>query len=265
MLKLIVFDVEQGQCVYVRTPNDYGILIDCGRSPSGETASPAKWLAGNEASSLTQINGHALASLIVTHPHENHVKDIDAVMQHLSPAIVYGETGGEWQSSVDSLEGVDLGATVHWFSLSQAEAEQLGGGPRSITNNRSLVTVISYKSAEGYAWKIVVAGDNDARGWEALLAKPEFRAEIAETDFFVTSCHGRESGFCAETFAAMGKPLANISCTSDDEQVDRRYKKQAQGVKFPDGSRTHFITHGDGNITVEMKDDGKYDVWLFTP
>jgi hypothetical protein len=36
----------------------------------------------------------------------------------------------------------------------------------------------------------------------------------------------------------------------------------ANAERFLDGIR---ITPDDGNITVEMQDDGNYDVWLFRP
>ena len=276
MMKLIVFAVERGLCAYVRTPNDYGILIDCGKST---TVAPAEWLEEHEAPTLKR-RGDAAVSLIVTHPHENHLMDIDSVVSRLRPAALCCEADFDWPALVDlatdSNSNVrayyswlsarppgdealpDFGATVRCFSLSWHEATTI--------NDLSVVTVISYISAQRYSWKIAVAGDNRAEGMEALLAKPEFRAEIKGVDFFVTSGHGRESGFSAEMFKCMGKPLANISCSRlGGGRVDARYRKNAQGVKFPDGSRSHFITPEDGNITVEMHDDGRYDVWLFSP
>ncbi|MCE5197580.1 MAG: hypothetical protein ABFD54_04075 [Armatimonadota bacterium] len=278
MMKLIVFNVEQGQCVYVRTPNDCGILIDCGRSRNGDTASPTEWLAKNE--------GDELAAMIVTHPHDHHLEDIDTVMRLLPPAVLIRDADYDWEAVLSQTTGADdnirayhewesnfvnpaipdFGAEVRTFSLSRQKAEQLGGDLQHQMNNRSIVTVISYKSTEGYAWKVVIAGDNETDGWQALLEKPEFKSAIKETDFFVTSRHGKESGFCAELFKAMGKPMANITSTRvGDQRVDPRYKKSAQGVKFPDGSRTHFETRDDGNITIQMNDDGRYDVWLFQP
>jgi beta-lactamase superfamily II metal-dependent hydrolase len=281
MMKLIVFAVQQGLCAYVRTPNDYGILIDCGSGGPGETASPAEWLAENETQWLKR-QGDAAVSLIVTHPHDNHLSDIDAVIGKLSPSALCCSTDFDWPAISDSNANVqayhawlsarasealpDFGATVRCFSLSRNEAEELGGDSDTMINNRSVVTVVSYTSAKGYSWKVVIAGDNTTEGWEALLANPKFRAEIEEADFFVTSSHGEEVGFHGGLFKVMGKPMANISCSRvGGGRADVRYRKNAQGVKFPDGSRTHFITPEDGNITVEMRDDGRYDVWLFNP
>lgn len=285
MMKLIVFAVEQGLCAFVRTPNDYGILIDCGRGGPGETASPATWLAENEAQWLKR-QGDAAVSLVVTHPHDNHLTDFDAVVCKLSPAALCCSTDFDWpaitEPPTDGNANVrayrswlsarasevlpDFGATVRCFSLSRNEAEGLGGDSEGMINNRSVVTVISYNTAKGYSWKIAIAGDNTTECWEALLANPEFRGEIDGVDFFVASSHGEEAGFHAGLFKVMGKPLANISCLrAGGGGADAKYRKNAQGVKFPDGSRTHLITPDDGNITVEMRDDGRYDVWLFNP
>lgn len=284
MMKLIVFNVEQGQCVYIRTPQDYGILIDCGKSNSGLTPSPAEWLAEHETPSLKQYQDHAIAAMIVTQPDGGYVADITTVMQRLSPAVLYRDTDFDWQALTNSNQNLqafynwqsgfelnpepipELGVSIKMFSLDQQEAEQLGEDLQQTINNRSKVTVVTYNSPEGYTWKVVVAGDNTTRGLEALLTKPEFRTEIAEADFFVVSNHGQESGFSADVFEAMGKPIANIISTVNGiERADNRYRKLGQGVKFPDGSRTYFVTREDGNLTIQMNDDGNYDVWLYTP
>lgn len=280
MMKLIVFAVEQGLCAYVRTPNDYGILIDCGKG-SGEIASPAEWIAEHELPTLNR-QGDAAISLVVTHPHETHIKDMENAVRLLSPAPLCCDSDYNWPPLVGFSESIkayhswlsqrktngdlpDFGATVQCFSLSREQAEQLGGDDDQMINNRSVVTVISYESAEGYAWKIVIAGDNREEAWGALTANDEFCDAIKGADFFVTACHGQEVGYSAGLFKTMGKPLANISSSRKGERVDPLYKKNAQGVKFPDGSRTHFVTPDDGNLTVEMRDDGRYDVWLFNP
>lgn len=253
MMRMIVFNVDQGQCVFIRTPEDYGILINDGKS----NAAAATWLADNEAPTLKRVGDHPLAALIVTHPHdESHAADIETVTERLAPAMIDG----------DMRDLPDIGARTRVFALNEPEAQALGGDPRQIVNNQSKVTVITYRSDEGYTWKVIVAGDNETKGLEALLARPEFRDEIAEADFFVTPYHGLESGFCAGIFEVMGKPIANISSTgAEDSHVDRRYGKLGQGVKFPDGLRKDFVTREDGNITVDMHDDGRYDVWLYTP
>ena len=283
-MKLIVFNVEQGQCVYIRTPSDYGILIDCGKGSSGPTPSPAEWLAENEIPSLKKYQDHPIAAMIVTQPDDGYVADIAMVIQRLSPAALFRDVDFDWPALTESKQNLqayykwqsgfelnpqptpELGVSIKMFSLNQLEAEQLGGDTQQTINNRSKVTVVTYNSPEEYTWKVVIAGDNNTNGWEALLAKPEFRTEIAEADFFIVSNHGQESGFSADVFEAIGKPIANIiSTVSGIERADNRYRKLGQGVKFPDGTRTHFVTREDGNITVQMNDDGKYDVWLYTP
>lgn len=281
MMKLIVFAVDQGMCAYVRTPNDYGILIDCGNSSSGDITSPAEWLAEHELPTLKRHDDKAI-SLIVTHPHETHLQDIGNVIRLLSPAPLCCDRGFNWAALVDNDESIrtyhswlkdqkedsaspDFGAKVQCFSLNSKQAERLGGDDDQLLNNRSVVTVISYKSAEDYSWKLVVAGDNRVEAWKALATNPDFCDAIKGADFFITPCHGQEVGFSKGLSKVMGKPLANISSTRKGEQVDPRYSEHAHGVKFPDGSRKHLIVPDDGNITIEMQDDGRYDVWLLNP
>ena len=281
MMKLIVFAVDQGMCAYVRTPNDYGILIDCGKGSSGDISSPAQWLAEHELPTLKRQDDMAI-SLIVTHPHETHTEDIGNVLGLLSPAPLCCDRDYNWAALVDNDESLrtyhswlkdqprdaaspDFGAKVQCFSLTRKQAEQLGGDDDQMINNRSVVTVISYTSPEDYSWKIVIAGDNRTESWEVLATNQEFCEAIKGADFFITACHGQEVGFHAGLSKIMGKPLANISCSRNGERVDSRYKEHAQGVKFPDGSRKHLITPDDGNITIEMRDDGRYDVWLLNP
>src|SRR5690606_16835333 len=57
------------------------------------------------------------------------------------------------------------------------------------TNNLSLVVFIKYST-----FKILFPGDLEKAGWQALLQRADFRAELVGTDVLVASHHGRESG-----------------------------------------------------------------------
>ena len=273
--KMTVFNVERGLCIFVRSPNGYGVLIDCGK---GEKFSPVKWIVENVKSDLTQHNGYSLAWLIVTHPHDDHVEDIDYLKSYLPPAILCRQKSYDWDSillpesgeasenmqtyydwqqtyNVAVTEYPDLGMETQRFALTPTQAERIDENTQHLLNNSSYVTVFAYKG-----WKLVVSGDNETLGWEKLLEDADFRAAIAGADFFVTSHHGHTSGFCPELFDVMGKPWINITSEkSGDESVSPSYSSDqyARGVTLSGTKRYHLTTRKDGNIIVQITAEGK--------
>jgi len=85
-LRVIVFNVERGFCAFVRSPNNYGLLVDCG---SSSKFSPVKYIIENECQNLTKLNDRYLAYFVVSHPHDDHISDIKRVID-LCPAVIYG-------------------------------------------------------------------------------------------------------------------------------------------------------------------------------
>jgi hypothetical protein len=56
-LRVIVFDVEEGFCAFVRSPNNYALLIDCGMT---EKFSPIEYILTHELEGITERNGRKL-------------------------------------------------------------------------------------------------------------------------------------------------------------------------------------------------------------
>ena len=81
-MDLWVLNVGRGLCVAIRSPNGYLCVLDCGRS---DDFSPIDWLAGQE---WTRHEGFKLAKLIVTHPHVDHLADIENVTRCLKPFMI---------------------------------------------------------------------------------------------------------------------------------------------------------------------------------
>jgi beta-lactamase superfamily II metal-dependent hydrolase len=272
-LKMTVFNVERGLCIFVRSPNGYGVLIDCGKS---EKFSPVKWIVENMKNHLTQHNGYALAWLIVTHPHDDHVEDIDYLKSYLPPAILCRQKSYDWDSillpesgeasenmqtyydwqqtyNVAVTEYPDLGMEMQRFALTPTQAERIDDNTQHLLNNSSYVTVFAHKG-----WKLVVSGDNELSGWNKLLENDAFCAAVKGASFFVTSHHGHRSGFCPGMFDIMGRPWINVTSEkSGDESVEPLYssEKYARGITFSGKKRYHLTTRRDGSIIVRIKDE----------
>lgn len=281
-LKVIIFDVERGLCVFVRTPTGYGIMIDCGRS---KDFSPAEWISSNEAPTLSPWNGKRLYKLIVTHPHDDHVEDIESVRKLLPPATLQRHTEYDWSAVLNPpdhdpssnakayyewqkgynapvTDVPDLGLDLKVFSISPREAAAITADTQHSLNNSSLVTVLTYTAPIiGTTWKVVISGDNETAGWFELLKNSKFRDAIAGADFFVTSHHGHASGFCKELFDVMGQPLLNISSERSGDKSVFDYGPYAKGIEVGGRTRSHVVTRSESHITVTMVGN-RYDVYM---
>lgn len=273
-MRMTVFDVERGLCVYVRSPTGYSMLIDCGRSSD---FSPAQWIADNEAASLTKWNNYTLTKLVVTHPHDDHVEDIDNVKAKLEPGLLKKVDDFNWTEIVNPDDGdpsenvvtyyewqkkytwkeytpPNWGMDIEHFFVPPKEAAAISASDQNLVNNASIVTVLKYVVPKG-SWKVVIAGDNETAGWTELLKRADFKTAIEGADFFVTPHHGHESGFSADLMAAMGKPLLNITSERAGDESVFDYTPYAAGRTIGDKERYHLTTRRDGHITLRMHDD----------
>ena len=280
-MKMMVFDVEHGACAFIKTPTNHTILIDCGCT---EAFSPVLYIAKNELPGAAGWNGRQLTQMIVTHPHDDHITEVEAIKNNCPPAFLLRQTY-EWEEvkiaengDYDNLDTYttwqatynqpfaqypDLGLKLQWFMLSAAEAKKVNGS--KFINNSSIVVVVTVTGTQ-FQEKFLFGGDMETAGWEALLKNPNFKIAVKDVDFFVVSHHGHESGFSEALFVAMGrKPILNIvSIHHNDEHIDDRYRQEAYsiGTKVNGDDRRMLTTRCDGTITIEVDGEGRFAVNL---
>lgn len=128
------------------------------------------------------------------------------------------------------------------------------------TNNLSLVIFIKYAN-----FKILFAGDLEKPGWQALLQRAAFRAELAGTDVLVASHHGRESGFCADIFDYFTPSAVVISDKPIKHETQRTvpdYRRvvRDQGVRVRTTMKDRHVltTRRDGWIQFTVTNDYYY-------
>lgn len=276
-LRIIIFNVEHGFCAFVKSPNNYGLLIDCGER---ENFSPIKYIIDNELGDITKHDGHSLAQFILTHPHDDHLSDVERLKDDLSPAIMtrqrydwedikQGENQqeeyenldkfSEWQESYNQKVeqwpdwGMELKYLENGIYLTPDEAKKMD--ETKFVNNSSIVVSIEYKG-----WKIIFPGDLEKSAWLKLFENQNFKNLVKSASFFVASHHGHSSGYCKEIFENMGKPFFNVvSAQKRDESVDSAYSSSdnAKGVKHNDETRYMLSTRTDGTILIEVDENGK--------
>ena len=284
-MKVMVFDVEHGACAFVKTPTNHTILIDCGCT---EGFSPALHIAKHELGTAAGWSGKELTWMVITHPHDDHITEVEAIKEACPPALLTRQqydweevktaedgdydnldTYTKWQATYNQpiVLYPDLGLKFERFMLSPAEAKAIDKA--KFINNSSIVIVLTVTGTAGkkHQEKFLFGGDMETAGWEALLKKEDFRNAVKGVDFFITSHHGHKSGFSQALFDAMGSrpPIVNIvSIHHNDDSKDERYgqPEYALGANVNNTERRMLTTRSDGTITVWVNDEGEF--WITT-
>jgi hypothetical protein len=68
-----IFNVGRGICILIITPFKYGILIDLG---SSDEFSPIEFIKNTLLPKMQQYNGFDLGQVLLSHPHADHISDI---------------------------------------------------------------------------------------------------------------------------------------------------------------------------------------------
>lgn len=268
MLELIVWDVQHGSAIYVKTPDGRHVAIDLGASgKNGSVFSPLQTLRYSHG--LQKLD-----ALVITHPHRDHLDDIFN-LSDVSPSVIHTPwhlTEHEIRAGnrAEDLEHVDYYLALRNScsftvpiekQIVRAENSKSAGfqvfgatkASRKNLNDHSLVVVVSYAGL-----KIMIPGDNEPASWRELLENPAFRSAIWGTDVLVASHHGRESGYCAELFEAIGEQPKLVVISDGgfcDTSATARYCAKVKGwtVFDPYGAsekRYCLTTRKDGHITI---------------
>lgn len=126
----------------------------------------------------------------------------------------------------------------------------LAGGSFTVA---ALPTAIAVALPCGVA-TVIVPGDNEAPSWKALREVPEFARRLANCHLFLTSHHGRESGYCDTTFPALLQPRLCIVSDGPTRETNAT-PKYGDRVPVP-----HPVILGSGKVVqrrcVTTRDDG---------
>jgi len=279
VLKVIIFNVERGFCAFIRSPNNFALLIDCGSSVG---FSPIKYVIDNEIQHLQKFNDKHIAYFIVSHPHDDHISDIKRLI-NLGPALFYGrdydwneikdpelkfqyenlDAYSEWKAGGKTFEGSfpDWGMEIWKDGLSVSEARKLNPDRQAFVNNSSIVVMLGYRG-----WKFFFSGDLMEDAWEELLKRDDFQKALQGTDFFIAPHHGHKSGYNPKIYDAMGKPWINIISEKSGEEVYSVYSdsEHAKGIEFSGETRRALTTRTDGSIFIEIPDEGSPKIALRT-
>jgi beta-lactamase superfamily II metal-dependent hydrolase len=285
-MDLWIFDVGRGLCVAVRSPNGYLCIIDCGCS---DDFSPIEWLAAQE---WTHHKNFKLAKLIITHPHVDHIADIENITNRLKPFMILRRkdlnwkkvtSGGsnqtdamkhylksymppEYNSTVKDSDKPDWGDgfELRSYCLDETKAAEISETDSAYVNNTSYVNIIKYKN-----YRFALPGDIESEGMTALLGQSQGLCSAIKSgvDFYLLPHHGHASGFSTEWFRLAGATkIMNIASERrkgkheevSSTKADTRYSDSnfCRGNNREQKRLVSTKTHG--HIHIWVNDDAKW-------
>lgn len=263
MFKIKIFDVDQGNCAYLVTPNGESIVIDASHHRDG-------YYPREEIKADLAARGCSRVSMFVnSNADHDHVSDLKNVRADLVPIrLLKGDVSSRLIRDIKEkplTEGLEalcriIDEYVHPMPMPDTGGVEILSFNHPFanfgdTNNASIVTFYFYGS-----FGIVFPGDMERAGWDAFLLDPAFIAALKRTKVFVASHHGREGGYCKEVFDHCKPDLVVISDkpVAHETQNHNLYGQLASGLMFGDTLRKVVTTRSDGSIQLEVGQDGGY-------
>jgi len=202
-----IWKVDLGSAAFVVTPNDKLVLFDAGRNDS---FSPAKFIYDNS-------NVKTCDALILSHPHDDHLKDLENIMTLLKPIsryknpntperLIYPKGKKNLTEPMNSWLDIENRFTFPvpsdnnltdpnnfggvQFNLFYANEKQLIPTAKENLNNYSVVTTVKYRGL-----LLVFPGDLEPDGWDAVLDNTNLSTHLdGNIKILIAPHHGRRSG-----------------------------------------------------------------------
>jgi len=271
-MRLVIWDVQHGACAMVQ----HILGQYAGRLAMIDSGSADDW---RPSTYITKALGrNRLDYLFITNADQDHMSDLQGLWNAgiYTPVLFRNPsyTGEQMrqikrQSGQLSADAERYVSACSTFSLPVDEPFDLHMGGITATtfwnpyptfpdtNNLSLVIFIKYAN-----FKILFPGDLEKAGWQALLQRADFRAELAGTDILVASHHGRESGYCADIFNYFTPSAVVISDKPIEHKTQKTvpdYRKvvRDQGVRVSTTMTDRHVltTRRDGWIQFTVDND----------
>lgn len=255
-MNVTVHDVGHGLCISLIHDNGNVMLWDCGHNDDNR---PSVFFPEQGVTCVHRF--------FVTNYDEDHISDLPNLRQSVS----IGALRRNSSISADELHSLKLQSGPLGYgmkSMLDMIREYTGDPPHpppefpgvefqvfsnpygptfQDTNNISLVTSLKAESSH-----VLIPGDLELAGWQALLADDSFLTELRSVNVFVASHHGRESGYCEDVFKYCHPDVVIFSDSpvqyATQEMADT-YAKHASGVQFKWETRYVLSTRKDGPIS----------------
>lgn len=249
---LKVYDVGQGDSIFIKTPKGSTVLIDGG--PDDRVIKDLSWDLG--------FFNHTLDAVILTHPHADHVAGLTAVLKRFKVRRIIFDSSGEsrtFQAFISEVERQkNKGAEV--YEVKSGDRIRLGEASLDILwpredessvsanpNNFSIVSLLKFHDFEA-----LLPGDQEFSEAEKMLT--EVKLPIVEV--LKVAHHGSKNGLNSKIISVLRPQISIISVGKNNKYGHPSPQTLKLLTDF--GSK---ILRTDLDGTVEVVTDGA-KVWL---
>jgi len=292
-MRIVIFDVSNGNCGLVVGDNGNSMMIDCGshlEKPCPVDAILNLKRKDGWLEHMKDFEKHSLAKLVISHPDMDHIKNSAKVHSHLRPRLISRRKLTEYPTQMlatddDSFKEYESKfckaytspATIlpDWaFSTKsfQIPFDKLSDdslfGISSFKNNSSLVYLLEFGGI-----RVMFCGDMEKEGWVWLLKNDaSFLQEMSKgIDILIASHHGHKSGYSNELMKVMGDPKLTIISKGTEtgalRKVAPQYSAKSTGLDVKNLStksvekKYSVSTRANGRIYLDFKIDGSINVF----
>lgn len=207
--KLVFFtvDVGQGDCLLIKTPGDNYVMIDSG---SQNEENKLKYF-------LNEYNIRRIDYVVVTHPHEDHIGNMDYIIKNFDVKKVYmPKVTSNTKSFENVMEAIkEKGLKINTakagvnFHLDGVEFKFLAPNRNYYEdlNNYSAVLMVSYDKN-----KILLMGDAEKLSEDEIIKKFDVKADILKVGH-----HGSSSSTGSRFLNKVNPSYAVISCGKNND------------------------------------------------
>jgi len=285
-MKIIIFDVGNAACSIISSPNNYGLMVDCG-SHSDKT-NPVDLLYSKEIKEWLNIqpfitkNGteYKLGLLHITHPDDDHVRNAKRIKAEFEPYLLLkreyeefpdGESiNQEYIEYIDKKyrgkdpEKIDWGFEINMtFKIPMDTLKDNEILSKKLRNNSSIIRYIKHNGI-----KILFTGDMEKEGWEWLIENdPNFVNQLKNgIDILIAPHHGHKSGFPKPLFDITGNVQVVIHSKGSEGNIEgtdvsTQYSNNSDGIVYKSlNDKNCYIgkiltTRSNGHIFIEVLDN----------
>lgn len=271
-VQMIVWDVQHGNAIYVKTPNGKHLVLDLGigdYSGHNEAFSPL----------VTLRNVYKVQTIdlvLISHPHLDHIDDI-LNLKCFSPGVLTRPDHLTRQIVMPWVRDADKEKFEEYFRFNETYTYPVIGTakdpsnpynygglifktfdtpqlPTNNLNNHSIIAVLEYAGI-----KIIIPGDNEVASLNLLMQRDDFKAAITNCDILIAPHHGRESAYHPE-FVQLANPRLTIISDGSicDTSANQKYSNMSRGwtvrsrLTGDSQQRKLLTTNHDGEVYINL-------------